>query len=417
MIKRSTGIILGFCAYAWATTSAGAVVVDIDVRTEGEPVPGATISFETQEGEEIPPIELTELTEEPEPSSKSETPEPAVSGQPQGEQAEEASVPQAGVEPGAVEGPREGFRVQLPDTILGKDMVVLVHKDDKLIKRETVTVDKDSSAIAIEAYDPADAELDFDLSQPKTCRRGDECDYQIAITNKGDGIYVGPLFLIGQLYGTVVEAADKNEWWCRYAGGGRQICLTYASLEPGGSQNWTVSARLPKRVSQNASNCLEISTLGEAPRGRSEPLVQAIQAGLATKGIDAGRPDGVMGPTTQAAVAQFVQKEGLEASTNQNGVFDALFGLSPERLARLGLSKAKDCEKLALMSEPRTVSKEPKGKPSVSKQPGPKHTVTESQKKERRKRALGTAIGVGIGIGAGIATHKGGGHERHPHHD
>ena len=405
MIRHIVGAILALSAYAWATTLAQAVIVNIEISTEGEPVPGTTITFETEDGEEIPPIELTELTEEPEPAPDSQSSEPGTSDETQDETPAREETDTAGVTPD------RGFKVRLPDTMLGKKVVIIVRKDDELIKREPVTMDEEKPDIAIEAYDPADTELGIDLSQPEKCERGQKCDYQIAVTNNGDGIYTGPLFLTGKLYGKAAEPADESEWLCRDAGSGQQICLNRVSLEPGGSQSWTISAQLPKRISKGASNCLEIRTLDEEPSGRSDPLVQAVQVGLATKGINAGRPDGVAGPTTRAAIAKFIEREGLEPSANQSDVFETLFGLSPARLARLGISTANDCEKLDLTPQPQTVTKEPKGKSTASKKSGTtskssssKTTSSEARKKERRKRALSTGIGIGIGIGSGMAT-------------
>ena len=112
----------------------------------------------------------------------------------------------------------------------------------------------------------------------------------------------------------------------------------------------------------------------------------------------------------------------METSADQAAVFESLFGLSPARLARLEVATGKDCKKLDLKPQPKTVTREPKGKSTTSKKSGTtsktsskKTSTTDTQKKERRKRALGTAIGIGVGIGAGMATQgssKSGKHHR-----
>ena len=422
MIRHIVGAILALSAYALGTTWADAVTVNVEISTEGEPVPGTTITFETDGGEDIP-IELTELTEELEPSPEFEssqpaTSEPVTSNETPDETPALEETDTAGVTPG------RGFKVELPDTVVGTGVVVVVRKDDELIKREAVTVEEDSPDIAIEAYDPADAELGIDFSQPKTCGRGERCDYEIAVTNKGNGIYTGPLFLAGQLHGTVAEPNSEEEWWCGSSGGGRQFCLVHASLEPGASKRWTVSAQLPKRIAQSASNCLEIRKLDEGPSGRADPLVQAVQAGLAAKGVGTGLPDGIVGPATKAAMAKYIEQVELEPSADdQAAVFEALFALSPARLARLEVSTGEDCETLDLTPQPQTVTREPKGKSTASKKSGSKPkssgtkpTPSETSKRERRKRGMDAAIGVGIGIGTGLATKgskKSSGHHRY----
>ncbi len=422
MIRYSFGAILASLSLVFAPTWAEAVIVNIEISTEGEPVPGTIITFETEEGEEIPPIEVTELTEEPGSPPELETPlesQPAVPTASSAETedatpAEETNV--TDVTSGS------GTKLELPDTFVGKGVVVVVRKDDTLIKREPITLEEGSSDIDIEAYDPADAELGIDFSQPKQCQRGERCDYEIAVTNEGNGIYTGPLFLGGQLHGTLAEPDGEEEWWCRNAGGGRQFCFIQASLEPGASKTWTLSAQLPKRISQSANNCLEIRKLDEGPSGRTDPLVQAVQAGLAAKGISTGRPDGVAGPATRAAMAKYIDQAGLEPSADQAAVFESLFGLSLGRHARLEVSTGKDCENLNLTPQPQTVTKEPKGKSTASKKSGTTSkssssntTSSEARKKERRKRALSTGIGIGIGIGIGAATkgsNKSGRHNR-----
>ncbi|HUS95208.1 MAG TPA: hypothetical protein VMX97_00550, partial [Hyphomicrobiaceae bacterium] len=112
MIRHIIGAILALSAFAWATTWAEAVTVNVEISTEGEPVPGTTITFETDDGEDIP-IELTELTEELEPSPEFEssqpaTSEPVTSNKTPDETPALEETDTAGVTPG------RGFKVELP---------------------------------------------------------------------------------------------------------------------------------------------------------------------------------------------------------------------------------------------------------------------------------------------------------------
>lgn len=173
-----------------------------------------------------------------------------------------------------------------------------------------------------------------------------------------------------------------------------------------------MSARLPRRLSQNTNTCLEISRRNEEPAGRSQPLVQAIQIGLASEGISPGRPDGILGSKTQAAIEQFAKREGFDPTDPLEDVFVSLFGIRPDRLARLGLAKAKDCEKLALVPPP-------KRKKRISKRRKQRRTYDEDDYDENeaaRDEAIDRTIGIGIGIGLGVLgekMHRDGGKRRH----
>jgi peptidoglycan hydrolase-like protein with peptidoglycan-binding domain len=154
---------------------------------------------------------------------------------------------------------------------------------------------------------------------------------------------------------------------------------------------------LPGRISQNTSNCLEISRRDEELSGRSEPLVQAIQLGLSAYGLNSGRPDGIKGPKTEAAIGQFADRQGLDPTASLESVFTALFGMRPDRMARLGLAAAKDCAKLALVPPPK------REKPRVSKTRKPQRSYDDyDEADEARDEAIDRAIGIGIGIGLGV---------------
>ena len=58
VVAFSIGLVLALPAHA--------VIVDIDIETEGEPVPGASISFRTPGGKDLPDIQVTAVPEEDE---------------------------------------------------------------------------------------------------------------------------------------------------------------------------------------------------------------------------------------------------------------------------------------------------------------------------------------------------------------
>ena len=353
-------------------TPAEAVIVDIDIETEGEPVPGASISFRTPDGKDVPDIQVTAVPEEPEEVEEDEPgrvveleipPVRVDEEKPETERPEKESDPQRETDPDKPDKPRPGrHRVDLPDELIGRDLVVVVTKDDEVVKRDPVKVGRDTSRIAVEAYDPVDASLSIKLAQDKKCRRGKTCTYQLEVQNEGTGIYKGPLFLTGVLHGTVRGSGKDDDWQCAYSGRGKQICHSQVALQPGAKQSWTLGSRLPRRMSQRASNCLEINVFDQQATGRVNPLLMAVQLGLAGRGLKVGRPDGISGPKTQAALRQFTEQDGYEGTDDLNDVFNALYGLSPARLSRLGISGRKHCKRVALYAAPRPAKRITKAK-------------------------------------------------------
>ena len=342
---------------------AHAVIVDIDIETEGEPVPGASISFRTPGGKGLPDIQVTAVPEDDE-DTEEDVPDRVVvvdipttgedEDKPQRGRPEKDSDPkrEAGNDESAKPKPGR-YRVDIPDDLVGRELVVVVSKGDELVKRDPIKVERDTSHIAVEAYDPIDARLSIKLAQAGKCRLRKTCNYQLEVENEGTGIYKGPLFLTGVLHGTVSSSGNDDGWHCAYSGRGKQICHNQVSLQPGDMQSWTLASRLPRRLPRRASNCLEIDVFGQQATGRVEPLLMAVQLGLAGQGVEAGRPDGIMGPRTAAALRQFTSQDGYEGSDDLSDVFKALYGLSPARLSRLGISGRKHCQRVALISVPK----------------------------------------------------------------
>ena len=404
-------------------TPANAVIVDIDIETEGEPVPGASISFRTPDGRKVPDIQVTAVPEEPEqdegdePGRVVELDIPPVrvgEEKPETERPEKEPDPQRETDPDKPGKPKPGrHRVDLPDNLVGRDLVVVVTRDDEVVKRDPVKVEQGTSRIAVEAYDPVDARLSVKLAQDKKCRRGKTCNYRLEVQNDGTGIYKGPLFLTGVLHGTVSRPGEQGGWQCAYSGRGKQICHSQVALQPGAKQSWTLGSRLPRRMSQRASNCLEIDVFNQQATGRVNTLLMAVQLGLAGQGLKVGRPDGIDGPKTQAALRQFTEQDGYEGSDDLNDVFKALYGLSPARLSRLGISGRKHCKRVALYAPPKRAKRVTK-----VKRRSPQYRDDDDfddydgyddyDDYDRRPN-----IGVGIGLGGwNRGFHRGRGHQR-----
>ncbi len=393
---------------------AKAVTVDIDIKTEGEPVPGASVSFRTPDGEDVPVIQLTAIVEEEEPKREVEKEPPPArdpddqSGFDRDDDDEDKPERKTGQDDEASNG--GGIRVEVPDEFIGRDLIIVVSKDDEVVKRDPVRVGKDTSRVAIEAYDPVDAGLSIKLSQPKKCRRGNNCDYGLEVQNDGDGIYKGPLFLTGVIYGTRLGSGKEGEWQCAYSGRGKQICHNQVSLSPGAKQTWSLGFKLPRRMSQRASNCLQIDVFDQEVRGRVNPLLMAVQLGLGERGFEVGRPDGIMGPKTAAAMQQYADRNGDGNSEDLPGMFEAMYGISPDRLGRLGISGEKNCHRVSLFSPPKAVKRI-----SKTRRRRPQYRDEDDDFDDYGDDDYDPAVDVGIGIGLGLLNnrlHRGRRHDR-----
>ena len=390
---------------------ARAVTVDIDITREGEPVPGITITLETPDGTEIPTGDLALELDDPDEATATSPQETAAEEEPPASVAEE-EVDEPPVTATAEDAPAEvpSGRIALvvPDDAVGRDLLLVLREDGKVVKREPVRIVPDQPALAIEAYDPADARLSLEITQDKACRAGETCRFDVHLRNDGSGIYTGPLFLTGTLHGTV---ADGSELDCLPSGAGRHLCHGNVALEPGTTLSRRLDLRLPRGLSRRAPNCLEIARLDEGPAGRADPLVRAVQMALATPGNDVGRPDGILGPRTQAAVDAYRETQGLDPEVGLDEVYAALYGAPPRRLARLGLGTARHCAAVALVAEPKP-QPQPRTVRSVDPKPRKAKEAVETsaqRRQARRQRSVDPAdildnpavrIGIGIGLGS-----------------
>lgn len=409
ILSWALAFLVGMCV----ALPANAVTVNIDIKTEGEPVPGASISFRTPGGEDVPVIQITAVTEQEDPKREVEKDPPPTRDQEDTSGADRPAnddKPKRETNRGDDDPNGGGYQVEVPDDFVGQDLIIVVSKDNEVVKRDPVRVGRDTSRVSIEAYDPVDAGLSIQLSQPKKCRRGKICDYLVKVQNGGAGIYKGPLFLTGVLHGTLLGSGKEGDWQCAYSGRGKQICHNQVSLQPGAKQSWSLGFRLPKRMSQRASNCLQIDVFDRQASGRVNPLLMAVQLGLAERGFQVGRPDGIMGPRTEAAMQQFAERNGGGTSEDLSGMFEALFGISPDRLGRLGISSGKNCQRVALFSPPRAAKRV-----SKTRRRRPQYRDDDDDFDDDRDDDYDPAVDIGIGIGLGLLNnrlHRGRRHER-----
>jgi hypothetical protein len=376
----------------FATTTTQAVTIYLELETEGEPIPEATISFETVDGEEIDleglfeevaleegdagPVEEPETTENED--EKTEATEDTVS---QTDPAELATD-----ESGALSS-------ELPEDLIGSYIFVVVKKDGKIINRVPIDVAK-QNPLYLEAYDPSAALVHFTFDQNQRCTAGKTCPLVVKLSNDGTSIYEGPLFFETAISANWSKAATSHgDFFCANAGRGKSLCVIDASVSPGGSQTWKMKLPLARSVSKTPKSCLSLIDIYKQTSGRSVPLVRLLQLGLLQQGFNVGRPDGIAGPRTNAAIASHWEKTGTndnlsDKAAAHEALFQSLFGFSLQRFILLGVSEDSFCQAMDILPIKKKTQKTTAKSKSQS-----------SQKPNKNDKLLKDALKFGIGIG------------------
>lgn len=100
-----------------------------------------------------------------------------------------------------------------------------------------------------------------------------------------------------------------------------------AQTQSSGAASGSTSGQSASKPSSSAASG---STSGQASQKQAQgsDIVKQAQQKLSQAGHDVGKPDGIMGPKTQAGLKEFQEKKGLQASGQ----------LDKETLAALGVS-------------------------------------------------------------------------------
>lgn len=384
MLKAGSRIFAMVACLAALATPALAVTVDVDVVSNGEPVPGATVSFETETGVVVPP-----------------EPPPAPSTQQAGKLAD-GTVPPATVS------------TVLPDEMLGKPLTAVISKDGKVVKRHQVTVTDKETRVSVEAYDPADAALSINIDRPESCDSKTGCDLSVAIANDGTGIYEGPIFITLKLPGLDKEDFAASGSWldCAEKKGGGWLCRLDVSIEP--LKHVTVALPLHPAAGQALPSGACVSLLAiDAASERSTSLMMALQLGLVLQGAQLGAIDGKGGPRTASATAALGLPSDVKPETLLNEAFGKLFSKDAIALSRLGIDGREACVSLR-RGTVSTKNKPPKSSSSTTarkktstgqapkEKPKPKTKTSKSSKPSKG----GIGVDVEIGIGVDLLKHK-----------
>lgn len=363
-----------------------AVTVDVDVVSNGEPVPGATITFETETGVIVP---------------AASPPSTAV---------QEAAKPAQGMPAVST------ISSVLPEDVVGKPLTAVISKDGKVVKRHPVTVTDHQMRVSVEAYDPADAALSLAMERPEGCAAPAGCDLGVVISNDGNGIYEGPVFVSLQMPGLEKFILPNSGSWQACAGkkdGGR-LCRLDVSLEP----LKRISVRLPLHPGESkalpsrvCASLLQIDAEGDT----SKSLMMTLQLGLVLKGADIGPIDGRAGPRTVGAITALGLPAEAEPAQSRSLAFEKLFGREARVLSRLRVEGDEVCVALlggassetarqrpATSTPPKPMKKATANRPTTKQKPKP----SKPKASKRSTGGIGLDVEIGIGIGGDLSHHK-----------
>ena len=179
-----------------------------------------------------------------------------------------------------------------------------------------VEIHKAGGAPGEEAPPPAPRaegyDLDIDKSGALECLPGTQCSFTISIVNHGPEAFEGPLYLwdVVQPFSTPLVGVEGEGWDCYDLGSGIQCLNPALALGVTDVTEFTITVSIPGGYGSDLlTNCISIQWLyGED--GAFDP--RAIQTALTLLGYDLGTIDGVFGPRSRQALAQFQADNGLE---------------------------------------------------------------------------------------------------------
>ena len=423
-VAYMTGIIYLTLNTAWAVT------LEVDLVSEGEPVPQAEIVFETEDGEEIDVVLITELDSSDstqtddsdtsgtdqttaDPDSDETTRDDSQTTQPSDstitttpKDSTVTDTNRAEDKPSITTDETGKLVVSFGDQFLGKKIYLVLKNGDKSVKRESVLLKSESNAHKVDV--PAIA-LAVTHDKAKNCTIGSHCTFNTIITNQSLNTYKGPLIVENEV-STSASVGKVKEWNCQNARRGQSLCLLeQAEIEPGESVLLPLSLKMNSLPnSKNRNRCARIFwPQMNQPLADSRQNIQLAQLGTNAKGYKAGRADGVMGPKTKAAFQQLLNN--TEQENKQMEFNNLMIAIGWEQLLRqTSFIFSQSCHQMTLIQPRRAVSKNR----TTARRAAPKSQPKQhSQRSEKNRKILKSiAIGVGINLLKGKKKDKHHGH-------
>ena len=228
-----------------------------------------------------------------------------------------------------------------PDTILHtKDMVW----PDPAVKDRNADNDRHVSTITIvdpDVTQAADLAL-AKLANQGRCTAGEPCRFSVSVTNKGPGTWSGALSVADQITPatTRLTGSSPSEWACKGGGGNVSCNLADLTLAPGASRALSLTFTTARSARGTLKNCARIDWAGRT-------VIEAVQLALNNAGFQVGKPDGIAGSRTNAAIAAYRKAKGLGGSGIDNPLLQSL-GL--EGIGDAVASNDQACVEVALVA-------------------------------------------------------------------
>ncbi len=240
-----------------------------------------------------------------------------------------------------------------PDTILHtKDMVW----PDPAVKDRMPDNDRHVSTITI--VDPEEVAQAADLVVAKLanqgrCTAGEPCRFSVTVTNKGPGAWSGPISIADQITPatTRLTGSSPSEWMCKGSGGNVTCGLAELTLAPGASRALSLTFTTSRSAKGTLKNCARLDWAGPT-------VIEAVQLALNNAGYAAGKPDGIAGSRTNAAIAAYRKAKGLQGSGIDNALLQSL-GL--EGIGDAVAANDEACAEVALVAPQQEPSGETQG--------------------------------------------------------
>lgn len=179
---------------------------------------------------------------------------------------------------------------------------------------------------APEGIEPPD--LEKVKTGPATCVEGSICTFTITITNRGPGVWSGPLWELDTLPpgATLFNYAPQPQWVCTQTGGQASCMHEWVTLNPGEAVSLTMDVQLAVGITGPVDNCIEDVWLPNWDPN-DPAVILVIEQALSGLGYAVGPIDGVLDVVTMNAISAFQADNGLPVTgLPDEAVLGLLFG-------------------------------------------------------------------------------------------
>jgi len=209
---------------------------------------------------------------------------------------------------------------------------------------------------------------------PAQCIAGNVCSFTITVTNRGPGVWSGPLQELDTLPpGALLwDYRPQPDWLCTQAAGTDNVnCMhTWVTLNPGDAVTLNVDVMLPPGVFGPVENCVQDVWLPS--RDPNDPaVILAIEQALNSFGYPVGPIDGVLDVVTMNSIMVLQADNGLPVTGVPDQVLiDQLFGGSAGLAGDTDPTNDMSCHTVDVLPPPVQPVAQPPAQPPTAAPPG-----------------------------------------------